>query len=677
MNKKILITAAVLSLLPAIIVGAVSNLGFALLAFVVCTAGGYFGYMLGLKIRDYAPVTAIFGKSQSDIAWKKFCAEHGSQFSGIALGIFIPFIILATMGNAWGGSNGSNKLKNEQSGTLSKNTEKIIKGNHDEADQDVAQYGDFKFKTAVQSEAVDDKSAHGVQVILRYEPKSDEYAKTLSTMFIPSMLQKPIMQPLENGIGFDGSEIGYDGNDSYGSWVPRLQDFTGRGKMKDWEQNVYRAKKEAYNSGDDYIEIPILAFADTIRKLDIDSVLFMNDDQYGDYFIGKKFYNFNYEGYDEAYKNYTASKEYIMAVGDFILTGKRKRDSYGGNLADWLDWNKYFYINDNGGYSEKHLTERSDYDHWYFDHNKQGTEADYEAFGKKYAAIGIPTEYEQAKEEWYKFLESKFNFARSGTSYEENNDIHYYNELKNNKPDTHSVGWYHDKPKSVSYEYSGDELVETVAYGYDELYKNEIQENYDKKFKQFLIAHWADYPDSFKLHREFENEAKENSSHEETVIVNDYEYDAWGNVIGDNQRTERRTVDVDVDTSGEAFYDWVWQKRYERYKSLNEIIDAFAKENGAEMLAAYDAKVEETFRRFYNVHIKERTKIFNSFIDLSKCKVYIDYKCLVAADNRNTLSAITDKRGVIAYKAQIESGKWVDAECYFTLREDPKDFLWL
>lgn len=650
LQKKILIPALVVSLLPAIIVGALVNFGFALLTFIVCTAGAYVGYLLGVKMHDYAPVTAIFGKSQSDIAWKKFFAEHGSQMSGFLLGIFIPFVILTTIGNSWGESNSNSRLKNEKSGAISKNTEKIIKADHEIADADVAKYGEFKFKTAVQSAAVDDSTSHGIQVVLRYEPKSDAYAKHLATQLIPSMLQKPVMQPLENGIGFDGSEIEYEGSRT----IP-WKDDSGKGEEKRWKQKTYSVKKEydyETNAGPGTfaVHVPIIVFADTIRSLDIEPVLYMHTKTFvkdglycpPDYYIGDKAYTFSYSDYDESYKNYERSNEYIKAIRDFVVTGKRVRDSYGGNLADWLDWNKYFFEGYKGD-DDIMWYQRSDYDHWYFDHGKQGSMEDYKAFGQKYQATGIPTQYEIEEGRWGKFaLGGIKDFVKD------------YNILKASKvnPETGLI---------------------TDRNGYATAKcPEDLWEDYLSQFKQFVIAHWGDYPDTFKLHREFEEEAKKNSSYEKTVVITDYKYDAWGRVIGDSQRTEKETVEVDVDTSDEAFFNYVMKKA----GLSSEIGNAFAKENGAALQAAYDEQVEKAFRDFYNVYLDERTKIFKSLIDLSKCKVYIDYQCLAAADNIRTLSAITDKRGVIAYKAQVEPGKWVDAECYFTLLDDPNDYLW-
>ena len=57
---------------------------------------------------------------------------------------------------------------------------------------------------------------------------------------------------------------------------------------------------------------------------------------------------------------------------------------------------KYFYVSGTT-YGEMNLTARADYDHWYFDHNKQGTETDYKAFGEKYATVGILTQYTEKK----------------------------------------------------------------------------------------------------------------------------------------------------------------------------------------------------------------------------------------------------------------------------------------
>ena len=540
------------------------------------------------------------------------------------------------------------ELENEKSGTLSKKTEKIIKTDHKIADTDVAKYGEFKFKTAVQSNTVSDSTSHGIQVVLRYEPKSDEYAKHLATKFIPSMLQKPVMQPLENGIGFDGSDIEYEGNHKI-QW----KDDSGKGEEKLWEQKTYRVKKEydyEYNYGP--WTTPIIVFADTIRSLDIEPVLYMHTKTFTkdglycppDYYINKEHYSFSYSDYDESYKNYERSIEYIKAIRDFVVTGERVRDSYGGNLADWLDWNKYFF----DGYRDDddimwYEREGADYDHWYFDHGKQGSEEDYKTFGLKYQAVGTPTQYEITKEKWGEVSPVGASDLARG-----------YNILKAAKlnPETGAI-------------------VDSNGYNITGCPKD-LWEDYLSKFKQFFIAHWADYPDTFKLHREFEEEAKKNSSYEKIVLVDDYKHDAWGNVIGGGTRTERETVTVDVDTSDEAFYDYFIKKA----GLSSEIGSAFAKENGAALQAAYDELVEKTFRNFYNVYLDERTKIFNSLIDLSECKVYIDYKCLAASDNFRTLSAITDKRGVIAYKAQVEPGKWVDAECYFTLLDDTKDYLW-
>lgn len=638
MNKKLLVIALVCSILPAVIVGALSSFGFTLLAIIICTAGGYFGYLLGIKIRDYAPVTMVFGKNQIDLAKKKFFAEYGSQISGFIFGIFCPFIILTAIGRAWGESNSNSSLKDEHSGAISSNMKKIIKENHAAADQDITNYGEFKFKTAVQSATINDSSSHGIQVVLRYEPKSGEYAKRLSTQFIPSMLQKPIMQPLEKGIGFDGSDIGYgDNNLSY------LWDFSGKGDLKDWKQETYSIKKEydyvdlVRNEFKSDIAVPILVFADTIRNLDIDPILYMDDsykndkDRYNGYNIGETYYYFSYPGYDEAYKNYSASNEYIKTVLDFIVTGKRMRDSYGTNLDDWLDWNKYFYVSGTT-YGEMNLTARADYDHWYFDHNKQGTETDYKAFGEKYATVGILTQYTEKKLKLEKLVE-----LYVGNVYDSTKLLDYYSEIKNNKPSTTRVRKYNDPFHLPPYE------------PYDEL-----QQDYDYKFKQYVIEHWGDYPDTFKLHREFDEKSYQTKTY-------------WNEDGSITSETEK------IKTNGDDFYEFVMT---EKKSFLDEIVDAFAKENRAEMLAAYDKKVEETFSQFYNIYIDERTKIFKTLIDLSMCKVYIDYKCLAAADNRETLTAITDKRGVIAYKAQIEPGKWVDAECYFTLRDEPNNFLW-
>lgn len=49
----------------------------------------------------------------------------------------------------------------------------------------------------------------------------------------------------------------------------------------------------------------------------------------------------------------------------------------------------------------------------------------------------------------------------------------------------------------------------------------------------------------------------------------------------------------------------------------------------------------------------------------------------VAASDSALLSAIADTRGVLAYKVQIQPGKWVPVETYFTLRPSGGEaFLW-
>lgn len=82
--------------------------------------------------------------------------------------------------------------------------------------------------------------------------------------------------------------------------------------------NVMKYKKmlnhidyQRVNRGATELFGPKFVLADTIKKLDIDSVLYMDTN------------SFSYENYYEEYKNYNIF-EYSRNVVDFIFTGNRR-----------------------------------------------------------------------------------------------------------------------------------------------------------------------------------------------------------------------------------------------------------------------------------------------------------------------------------------------------------------
>lgn len=557
-----------LSLIPTIfIIADTANFGLGLLTYILCVLGSHYGWEWGKKIHDYAPVTAIFGKSQSDLAWKKFLALHGSKITGFFVGLFLPWMIFDFAFNDEEDLS-RGKLKNQQAGEISKTTDKILKNQYKAVENDIQQYGDFTFKTGVQSA----ETNGGVYVVLRYEPKSKEYAKSFKNQFIPNILKKKFLKPLEEGIGNDYFDI----TDSFYS-LPDEKD-------KSWQQLNYNDKK-----------MPAEALRKTILSLGIEPV----------YYLPLRIFSFN--DFFELYKTYndthTGFEKDVLA---FIFSGYRELDSYGDNLEDYLQWRRYVSSVGEDG-KTVYLNDGADYEHWYFEHNK-ASEDEYKTWLRKYIGVGKPTEYDITR----KKLNTFTDYNGSTISYPE--VIKNYG-LANNL----------------------DELEEEA----DGVPLLKVQ--YYKKFVQFVNDHWDDYPDGMKKHREYEN-------------LESYKKESCGSFVGYIFGTEN-------------LYGW------SNVEGLDEMCAAFAKENGKALQEQCEQMYKELYSAYKNVHIDERKELFKKLVDLSDCKVYIDYRCVAAADNWESASVILDKRGVLTYKLQLEPGKWVDAETYFTLRDNSKDFL--
>lgn len=581
-----------LSLIPTIfIIADTANFGLGLLTYILCVLGSHYGWELGKKIHDYAPVTAIFGKSQSDLAWKKFLALHGSKITGFFLGLVLPWMIFDFAFNDKDDLS-RGKLKNQQAGEISKTTDKILKNQYKAVENDILQYGDFTFKTGVQSA----ETNGGVYVVLRYEPKSKEYAKTFHNQFMPNILKKPFMQPLENGI------IGRDCDFSGVS----LYNLSEKNKL--WGQETYNqkwAQSSVMGYYSEYKKTPAELLRKTILSLGIEPVYYLPLDifSFNDFFELYKTYNDSHTGFEDD-------------IFSFIFSGYRRLDSYGDNLEDYLQWRRYVSSVGEDGVTV-YLHDGADYEHWYFEHNK-ASEDEYKTWLGKYIGVGKPTEYDIARKKLNTFV-----YENCGTNATAKDAEHYV-------PNPEYI-------KNYGLANNLDELEEEA----DGVPLLRVQ--YYKKFVQFVNDHWDDYPDGMKKHREYEN-------------LESYKKEDCGSFVGYIFGTEN-------------LYGW------SDVEDLAEMRSAFAKENGVALQEEYTKLFTELYSTYKNVHIAERKELFKKLVDLSDCKVYIDYRCAAAADNWESASVILDKRGVLTYKLQLEPGKWVDAETYFTLRDNSKDFL--
>lgn len=612
--KNMLVLSLIVAVLPAIIMTVFVNFGIGILAYVLCMAGSFFGFKIGKKIRDYAGVSAVFGKSTSDIAWKKFTAQYGTQISGFALGIILPILLLnAIFNNPNDTSRG--KLKNHEAGKMTKTTKKAISGLYEKAEAHIQKYGKFKLQGEYQSEEVDG----GICVVLRYEPTSDRYAKYLSNEFFTDVLRRPLMKPVEDGIRFDEYIIHnfYDEDKDVSKDAQKLwnQDaYTVHVKLDEVQGNVKSddIDYQRVNRGATELFGPKFVLADTIKKLNIDSVLYMDTN------------SFSYENYYEEYKNYNIF-EYSRNVVDFIFTGKRYRDSCGDNLEDWLDWNRYFVSIDFNPdpvdiYTRKDVLQGirkgADYEHWYFDHNKTGSEDDYYDRAEKYMDVGIPTKWAMAKERANQFRGNSSAIVLTPANYYD------FDNLRNYKPSQSVSGWFRNTMPARAHGISNSDFDNCFL-------------DYCNSFIEFAESNWQDYPDGMKVQKAFKEWKEENPNN-----------DTYNNL-----------------------------SEYGLSKGMfSEMENVFAKEY--DLQSKYDAIYKEIADGLTNVNIEERKQLFSKLVDLKDCKVYIDYMCVAASDSA-LLSAIADTRGVLAYKVQIQPGKWVPVETYFTLRPSGGEaFLW-
>lgn len=327
----------------------------------------------------------------------------------------------------------------------------------------------------------------------------------------------------------------------------------------------------------------------------------------------RKYASFKYEDYDKSVEEY--EKTVYNEIVDYIEKGrKRHYTPYNPDVAAWY---KYFDYNQERSGSLT-LQEKADYTHWYFDNGKQGTESDYENYKNKYSAYrnifyGIIVE----EPEMIEYLESHDGLFPGQENKVTEDDIEYFDRATDEKD-------YDIDFRDMKGKLDGVNL-------YTKYLKSAI-DSYNTDFNAFVTDNWQDYPDTMKLHLEFEKQS-DITDFSEYLKQKKLDYSNTHEQYYDVERPNYLYKNVE-----ELVYNQQ-QQRSINQPIFNESVEAFEKDNA---LTKYFQKAKDSMLNdYYNSdEYKDRLSLYKQLVNIENAKLFIRSVYYIQTDVQNKLEAM-------------------------------------
>lgn len=266
----------------------------------------------------------------------------------------------------------------------------------------------------------------------------------------------------------------------------------------------------------------------------------------------KEYASFKYEDYDKSVEEY--EKTVYNEIVDYIEKGRERR--YTPYNPDVAAWYKYFDYNyERSG--RLILQEKADYTHWYFDNGKQGTESDYENYKNKYSAYSAYRGIIVEEPEMIEYLESHDGLFPGQENKVTEDDIEYFDRAIDEKDYNINFRDMNGKPDRVNL--------------YTKYLKSAI-DSYNTDFNAFVTGNWQDYPDTMKLHLEFEKQSNI-ADFSEYIRQKKLDYSNTHEQYYDVERPNYLYKDVK-----ELTYNPQFQRSIDQ-PIFNESVEAFEKDN--------------------------------------------------------------------------------------------------
>ena len=393
------IVSAVLSFIPAIIVGKNLAVGWGILCYFISIIAGVAGFYIGKFLNEFVGDRFIITNGGFlSLVTEKFDALYGPQITGLFIGLFVPVIILFGIHDSKG-KKISEKAMSDRAG-ISKIAKQYVMPLINEDEEQFSGFG----KIVNRVEKTENKV-----IYVNWELENGNYISTIS-------------------------------NDIVSDLIPKTNDI--------------------------------------VKILDVDTKSFIPMEEYR---------RFKYENFDEEVNEYL-EKEVYEDIIRYIKYGNRRSSIYSDfepYNAEIANWCKYF------GYKQQAvkkgtewvLYEKADYTHWYFDNGKTGTEEDYNAFKNKYF-LSSWDKMRIVDAEIDKFRKEHHGLYPGADSKITLDDIKGFdNEIK--ELNDSGKYWFREK------------------YGTTPFVLNVVKE-YDADFLSFVTEKWNEYPDTMKLHLEYE-----------------------------------------------------------------------------------------------------------------------------------------------------------------------------